>query len=151
MITVHVVVADESHPDQPPNDDVPFGVAVRVTDVLKGKSCVTQEVEQLKPLGLLATVPEPLPENANVNAGLPPPPPLELVKQTTFPVIYPVTMAPEDEIPPSLEFLFTVAEISVAPQASPVTVRSPDESTVIICGVLEFQITWVVMSFVTGG
>lgn len=142
MISVHVVVVDESHPDQPPNDDVPFGVAVRVTDVLKAKSCVKQEAAQLKPLGLLTTVPEPLPENANVNTGLLPPPPLlEPEKQTTFPVIYPVTMAPEDEIPPSLEFLFTVAETSVAPHVRPVTVTSPEASTVIICGVLEFHVT----------
>ena len=80
-----------------------------------------------------------------------PPPPLELVKQATFPVIDPVTMAPDDEIPPALELVFTVAETSVAPQARPVTVRSPEESTVIICGVFEFHVTWLVMSLVTGG
>ena len=68
-----------------------------------------------------------------------PPPPLELVKQATFPVIDPVTIAPDDEIPPALELVFTVAETSVAPQARPVTVRSPEESTVIICGVFEFH------------
>jgi hypothetical protein len=60
-------------------------------------------------------------------------------------------MAPDDEIPPSLELVFTVAEISAAPQARPVTVRSPEESTVIICGVLEFHVTLLVMSLVTGG
>ena len=53
----------ESHPDQLPNDDVPAGVAVRVTGVLTGKDWVTQGagLEQLSPSGLLETAPEPVP------------------------------------------------------------------------------------------
>jgi hypothetical protein len=132
--SVHgLVVPAELHPDQPPNVDPDAGVAVSVTGVLTGKAWVTQGpgLEQLNPDGLLETVPEPLPVNVNVNAGFPAPLP-EPVKQVTFPVIYPVTIAPEDEMPPVLVFVFTVAETSVAPQASPVTVRSPEESTVII-------------------
>ncbi|HXJ88628.1 MAG TPA: hypothetical protein VMS18_17540 [Candidatus Binatia bacterium] len=142
----------ESHPFQLPNDDPAAGVAVRVTVLPTAKACVTQGpgLEQLKPDGLLETVPDPLPVNVNVNAGLPPPLP-EPVKQVTFPVIYPVMIAPDDEIPPVLEFVVTVAETNVAPQAPPVTVRSPDESTVIIWGVLELHVTLPVMSFVTGG
>ena len=62
-----------------------------------------------------------------------------------------MTIAPEDEIPPVLLFVFTVAETSVAPQARPVTVRSPEASTVIIWGVLEVHVTLLVMSLVTGG
>ena len=152
-LNVHgLVVPDESHPVQLPNDDPTPGVAVRVTCVPTAKACVTQGpgLEQLKPDGVLETVPEPLPVNVKVNAGLPAPLP-EPVKQVTFPVIYPVIIAPEDEIPPVLEFGFTVAETSVAPQARPVTVSSPEESTVIICGVLELHVTLPVMSFVTGG
>ena len=118
---------------QLPNVDPAAGVAVSVTGVPTGKAWVTQGdgLEQLNPEGLLETVPEPLPVNVNVNAGFPAPLP-EPVKQVTFPVINPVTIAPEDEMPPVLVFVFTVADTSVAPQASPVTVRSPEESTVII-------------------
>lgn len=151
--SVHgLVVPGELHPDQLPNVDPDDGVAVSVTGVLTGKACVTQGpgLEQLNPDGLLVTVPEPMPLKVNVNAGLPPPLP-EPVKQVTFPVIYPVTIAPEDEIPPLLVFVFTVAETSVAPQDWPVTVKSPEASTVIIWGVLEFHVTLSVMSLVTGG
>jgi hypothetical protein len=62
--SVHgLVVPGESHPDQFPNDDVPAGVAVRVTGVPTGKDWVTQGpgVEQLSPSGLLETAPEPKP------------------------------------------------------------------------------------------
>jgi len=147
-----LVVPGESHPDQLPNVDPAAGVAVNVTGVLTAKACVTQGngLEQLNPDGLLETVPEPLPVNVKVNAGFPAPPP-EAVKQVTFPVIYPVTIAPDDEMPPELVFVFTVAETSVAPQASPVTVKSSEASTVIIWGVLEFHATLSVMSLVTGG
>ena len=151
--SVHgLVVPAELHPIQLPNDDPDDGVAVSVTGVLTGKACVTQGpgLEQLNPGGLLVTVPEPLPVNVKVNAGFPAPLP-EPVKQVTFPVIYPVTMAPEDEMPPVLLFVFTVAETSVAPQARPVTVKRPEASTVIIWGVLEFHVTLLVMSLVTGG
>lgn len=73
------------------------------------------------------------------------------MKHTTLPVMNPVTNAPEEEIPPELLPVVIVAEIRLAPHASPVTVSTPDESTVIICGVLEVQVTWLVMSLVTGG
>ena len=43
------------------------------------------------------------------------------------------------------------AETSVLPQEPPVAVIVPVESTVTICGVFEFQVTWLVMSLVTGG
>jgi hypothetical protein len=58
-----LAVPGESHPDQFPNDDVPAGVAVRLTGVPTAKDWVTQGpgLEQLSPIGLLATVPEPLP------------------------------------------------------------------------------------------
>lgn len=132
--SVHgLVVPGELQFDQLPNVDPEAGVAVSVTGVPTGKAWVTQGdgLEQLNPDGLLETVPEPRPVKVNVNAGFPPPLP-EPVKQVTFPVIYPVTIAPEDDMPPELLFVFTVAEINVAPQAWPVTVKSPEESTVII-------------------
>ena len=58
-----LVVPGESHPDQLPNEDVPAGVAVRLTGVPTVKDCVTQGpgLEQLSPDGLLETAPEPLP------------------------------------------------------------------------------------------
>jgi hypothetical protein len=65
--------------------------------------------------------------------------------------MYPVTSAPDEEIPPELWFVVRVAEIKVPPHAIPVTVSNPDESTVIICGVFDAQVTWLVMSFCTGG
>ncbi|HXY02847.1 MAG TPA: hypothetical protein VEI49_04675 [Terriglobales bacterium] len=63
------------------------------------------------------------------------------VKQVTFAVIVPVTIAPEEEIPPVLLFVFTVAEIKVFPQAWPVAVINPVELTVTICGVFEVHVT----------
>jgi hypothetical protein len=99
------------------------------------------------------TVPDPFPAKVTVRAGefAPPPPLLVLVKHTTFAVMDPVTIAPEDEIPPELLFVFTVAVMIVPPHASPVTVITPAEFTVIICGVFEVHVTWLVMSLVTGG
>jgi len=96
------------------------------------------------------TVPEPLPRNVKVRAGLPEPPPDE-VKQTTFAVIYPVTTAPDEDKPPELLFVVTVAEISVPPHDSPVAVSNPVELTVNIWGVFDDQVASLVMSFVTGG
>ena len=54
-------------------------------------------------------------------------------------------------MPPSLLFLFTVAEIKAFPQAIPVAVRTPVLLTVANPAVFEFQITWFVISLVTGG
>jgi hypothetical protein len=73
------------------------------------------------------------------------------VGQTTFAVIDPVTRAPEEDMFPALLLVVTVAEMMVPPQARPVTVIRPVELTVTICGVLEDHLTWLVMSFVTGG
>lgn len=50
-------------------------------------------------------------------------------------------MAPEEEMPPGLVFVVAVAVIDAVPQDNPVTVRSPEEFTVIICGVFELQVT----------
>ena len=48
-------------------------------------------------------------------------------------VIYPVKIAPEEVRFPALVFVFTVAEIKVAPQAFPVAVTKPVGLTVTIC------------------
>jgi hypothetical protein len=139
--------------DQLPKVEVPAGVAVRVT-VVPLANCAEQAFEQPNPDGTLVTVPVPAPEKLKLRIGAapPPPPPLPVpVKHTTLPVMNPVTNAPEEEIPPELLPVVIVAEIRLAPHASPVTVSTPDESTVIICGVLEVQVTWLVMSLVTGG
>jgi len=77
--------------------------------------------------------------------------PMLPVKQTTFAVIVPVTTAPDEDMPPALLFVVTVAEIMEPPQALPVTVIRPVASTVTICGVFEVHVTWLVMSLVTGG
>jgi hypothetical protein len=63
----------------------------------------------------------------------------------------PVTSAPDDDIPPELLFVVTVAEISAPPHAAPVTVITPVEFTVTSCGVFEVHVTLLVMSLVTGG
>jgi hypothetical protein len=73
------------------------------------------------------------------------------VKQTTFAVIVPTTSAPDEEMPPALLLVATVAVIRVFPQASPVAMIRPVELTVTICGVFEAQTAWSVMSLVTGG
>jgi hypothetical protein len=74
-----------------------------------------------------------------------------LVKQTTFAVIDPVTMAPDEDSPPALLFVVTVAETREPPQAKPVAVSSPVELTENICVSFEAQVTLFVMSLVTGG
>jgi hypothetical protein len=135
------VLGGVRQPAQPPNVDEPVGVAVRVTVELIGNRAeqTPAELAQLRPAGLLVMFPVPAPAKVTVRAGpLPVPPP---VKQTTFPVIYPVTIAPEDEMPPALELVLRVAETRVPPQLNPVTFNSPEELTVIICGVFEAQVT----------
>jgi hypothetical protein len=104
-------------------------------------------VAQLIPKGELVTVPEPLPAKLTVRTGAPP----VLVKQTTFAVIDPVTMAPDEDSPPALLFVVTVAETREPPQAKPVAVSSPVELTENICVSFEAQVTLFVMSLVTGG
>jgi hypothetical protein len=131
----------ESQPeDQPPN--VPLATAVNVTMVPPAK-LELQVVVQLRPAGELVTVPLPVPAKFTVRTGP--------VEQTTLAVMLLVTMAPDDDSPPLLLFVFTVAEMRVFPQAAPVAVIRPVEFTVTICGVFEVQITWFVMSLVTGG
>jgi hypothetical protein len=138
-------------PPQLTNVDPAVGVAVRVTTVPTGNAAPHGIVRgvQLRAVGALTTVPEPVPANVTASCG-PAPVPVP-VKQVTFAVILPVTRAPEDEIPPILLFVLTVAEMRVPPQESPVAVIKPVAFTVTICGVFEFQVTWSVMSFVTGG
>lgn len=94
----------------------------------------------------------PPPAKLSVRVGSPVPlPPPELTKQTTLAVMDPVTFAPEEDTPDASAFVVTVAETSVLPQAAPVAVSRPVELTVNICGVLEAQVTWFVISLVTGG
>jgi hypothetical protein len=100
---------------------------------------------------VLFTVPDPAPEKFTVRRKAVPPDPPEPEKQITFACIVPVTIAPEEERLPALLFVWTVAATRVLPHALPVAVINPVESTVTICGALEVQTTWLVMSFVTGG
>lgn len=60
-------------------------------------------------------------------------------------------IAPDEDIFPMLLFVFTVAEMREPPQAEPVAVSRPFESTVAMSGVFDAHVTWLVMSFVTGG
>jgi len=84
----------KSHPIQPPKVEPPALVAVSVTDVPLWKLAL-QLVAQLIPGGELMTVPVPPPAKRIVSVG-------PLVKQMTFAVIVPVTIAPEDDRPPEL-------------------------------------------------
>jgi hypothetical protein len=120
------------------------GVAARVTVVPFGKlsTQLIAVLAQLKPEVELVTVPVPLPRKFTVRVGSAPPPPLVLlVKQTTFAVMYPVTIAPEDDRPDPSLLVWTVAETRVPPQARPVAVSRPDEFTVNICVSFEAQVT----------
>jgi hypothetical protein len=130
------------------NVDPVFGAALSATVAPLGNAAAQGPgLKQLKPCEESVTAPEPFPVKVTVRAGAPAPPPLH----TTLAVMEPVTIAPDDEIPPELLFVFTVAEMIVPPHAAPVTVITPEESTVIICGVFELHVTWLVMSLVTGG
>jgi hypothetical protein len=68
----------------------------------------------------------------------------------TFAVIDPVTTAPEEDTVPAL-FVVTVAETMEPPQSTPVAVNKPVELTVAMPGVFDVHVTWLVISFVTGG
>jgi hypothetical protein len=119
-------------------------VAVSVTVVSLGKLSMqlTAALAQVKPEVELLTVPVPLPEKLSVSVGSAAPPPLPVpVKQTTFAVILPVTMAPDDDTPDPSLFVVTVAETKPPPQRNPVAVIRPEELTVTSCGVLEAQVT----------
>jgi len=147
--TVHVFPETELQPeDQLPNVELPVGVAVSVTEVPLAKLALHAD-GQLMPAGELLTVPVPAPAKVTVSIGEPPGP--EPVKQTTFACIVPVTMAPDEDRLPALLFVFTVAEIRVPPQELPVAVIRPVELTVTMSGVFEAHVTWLVMSFWTGG
>jgi hypothetical protein len=125
---VHTGPDAVSQPIQPWNVE-PLGVAVKVTAVPLEKLPVQVEAHP-RPRGELLMVPEPLPLKFIVSAG-PTAAPL-LVKQTTFPVMYPVTMAPDEDWLEASLLVVTVAETSVAPQVWPVAVSRPPEPTVII-------------------
>ena len=137
-------------PLHPPNGELPTGVAVRVTGVPLAKLAlhVPWVLAQLIPRGELVTVPEPLPAKLTVRIGDPEP---VLVKQTTFAVMDPVTMAPDEDSPPALLFVVTVAETREPPHANPVAVSSPVELIENICASFDAHVTLLVMSLVTGG
>ena len=119
-------------PDQPPNVEGATGVAMRVTVVPLGKLSwqLTAVLGQLKAVGELVTVPVPLPEKLTVTIGSAPLPPLPLpVKQTTFAVMLPVTMAPDEDTPEPSLLVCIVAETRVAPHSRPVAVSNPVEVT----------------------
>jgi hypothetical protein len=100
----------------------------------------------------LVTVPVPLPRKLTVRIGAALPPPPVLVKQTTLAAMEPVTIAPEEDTPDPSAFVVSVAEIRVfGPQTTPVAVISPVELTVTSWLSLDAQVTWLVISLVTGG
>jgi hypothetical protein len=139
-------------PDQPSKAEGAIGVAVRVTVVPAGKLS-TQLIAVLAQLKVgLVTVPVPLPRKLTVRIGAAPPLPPVLVKQTTLAVMEPVTTAPEEDTPDPSAFVVSVAEIRVfGPQTTPVAVISPVELTVTSWLSLDAQVTWLVISLVTGG
>ena len=137
-----------SQPTQLPNVEPVLGAAVNATAVPLAKFALQVDA-QPRPGGELVTVPKPAPVKSTVSVRFEPP---ELpVKQTTFAVINPVTMASDDDRFPALLFVFTVAETRAFPQARPVGVSNPVGSTVTMSGVFEAQVTWAAMSLVTGG
>jgi len=91
--------------------------------------------EQPRPGGELDIVPLPVPAKSTVTVGPVP------EKHTTFAVMYPVTIAPEADNPLASLLVVSVAETRVAPQAFPVAVNNPAESTVNICVVFDDQVT----------
>ena len=98
LVTIQTNPETESQFAQLPNVELPVGAAVNVT-VLPLGNVALQVLAQLRPEGELTMVPEPLPAKFAVRTGPPEP---ELVKQTTFAVMKPVTMAPVEPIFPAL-------------------------------------------------
>jgi hypothetical protein len=122
--------------------------ADKVTVVPVGKLPVQEDPPlnaQPRPAGELDTVPAPMPDESTVIVG-----PV-LVKQTRFAVIDPVTTAPDEDTPEPSLFVVNEAETSAEPQAWAVAVSRPVALTANICGVFEAQVTWLVISLVTGG
>ena len=126
---MQVDVPVQAPPDQPPNVEGGTGVAVSITVVPLGKLSMqlTAMLAQLKPPLELVTVPIPLPRKLTVRVGSPPPSPPLPVKQTTFAVILPVTMAPDDDTPDPSVLVCSVAETRVPPHSWPVAVSKPVE------------------------
>jgi hypothetical protein len=60
-------------------------------------------------------------------------------------------IAPDEERPPALLLVLTVAVISELPQSTPPGERAPVDVTTATAGVFELHRTWSVMSLVTGG
>jgi hypothetical protein len=143
LLTVHTWPDTESHPDHPPNVEPFVGFAVS-TIVLPVDNAVLHVDEQLRPGGSLVIVPVPAPAKTTVSACPVP------VKQTTLAVIKPVMIAPDDPTLPAL-LVVTVAEMREPPHSLPVAVARPVEFTVTRFGVFDAQVTWLVMSLVTGG
>jgi len=93
-------------------------------------------------------VPEPAPVNWTVIAKVPlppppPPPPAPPLPeaQVTLAVIEPAMIAPEDERPPALLFVLTVAVMSELPQSTPPGESAPADVTAATAGVFELQTT----------
>ena len=106
MVTEHGLAVSGVQFVQLLNVDEPVGAAVSIT-VVPAPNCPTQDVGathgRLKPAGEMVTVPKPAPAKVTVRVGFWVPPLPE--KQITFPVIEPVTIVPEEEIPPALVFV----------------------------------------------
>ena len=98
LVIVQTVPALVSHPTQVAEVAEPLGVAVSVIPVPLGK-LLLHVVAQPRPGGLLATVP--VPTISTVRVGLPLPPDDD-PGQSTFAVMKPVTIAPEEDLPPAL-------------------------------------------------
>jgi hypothetical protein len=127
--------------------ELPVGVAKSVTAVPLGKLAlhVTALLAQLRPGGELVMFPLPAPAKVAVRIGP------ELPEQATLAVISAVTKAPDEVRFPVLVFVVTVAETRAFPQLIPPGDSRPVAVTVARFGVLEAQVTWSVISLVTGG
>jgi hypothetical protein len=119
--------------DQPANEEPAPGVAVRRIAAPLAKLAM-HVVGQVMPAGELVTNPEPVPPRFTVRLAV-------LPGQMTLAVIFPVTIAPAEEILlGALLFVVTVAQMRALPQASPVAVNRPVELTVTIWGVFDVQL-----------
>jgi hypothetical protein len=146
--TVQVEPLAVLHPFQLTEVDVPVGVPVKITPAPAVNVALHDEgVEQSIPAGELVTVPVPVPLKLTVKTGWGPagvhprlagPSTVTNMKPTTtFPFLF----------PPSVK---TLAEMLAPPQSSP-AVRWPVLSTRATGVTSDAQITWLVMSLVSGG